>query len=54
MMVSSVISQTCTLTELEVGEIPVLEQSVPVVALTLARIFPPDEFIDYMDERFWT
>jgi len=42
----------CALTELDVGEIPVPEQSVLVVALTLARIFPHIERI-YCADRNW-
>ena len=33
-----------------VGEIPIPEESVPMVAQTLARIFPRLEFIDYIDQ----
>jgi len=42
----------CALMELDVGEIPMTEESVPVVALTLARIFPRIESIDYVDEKW--
>ena len=40
----------CALTHLEVGEIPVPEESVLVVALTLVRIFPHIKNISYMNE----
>jgi len=42
----------CGLRSLEVGEIPVPEESVSVVALTLARIFPSIESITYIDENW--
>lgn len=42
----------CALTNLEVGEIPVAEESVSVVALTLVRIFPRIESIDFADENW--
>jgi len=42
----------CALTELEVGEIPVPEQSVSVVALNLTRIFPHIEIIYYIGENW--
>jgi hypothetical protein len=38
--------------ELEIGEIPVPEESVLTVALTLARIFPRIEYIDYVYESW--
>ena len=40
----------CALTELQVGEIPVPEESVLMVALTLLRLFPRIETIDGTDE----
>ena len=42
----------CALTDLIVGEIPVPEESVLIVALTLARIFPHIEYIDHVDENW--
>jgi len=39
----------CVLTELEVGEIPVPEQSVLVVVLTLVRVFPHMQSTYYVD-----
>ena len=42
----------CALRELEVGEIPMPEESVLVVALTLARIFPHIEYIECIDENW--
>ena len=42
----------CALSELNVGEIPVLEESVSVVAVTLARIFPHLQCIEYVDENW--
>jgi hypothetical protein len=42
----------CASVELEVGEIPVPEESVLMVALTLARISPRIECIDYVDENW--
>ena len=38
--------------DLEVGEIPIPEESVLVVAVTLALIFPCIDFIDYVDENW--
>jgi len=40
----------CALTDLKVGAIPVMEESALVVALTLLRIFPRLEYIEYSDE----
>jgi len=40
----------CALTVLEVGQISVAEESAPTVALTLLRIFPRLECIEYSDE----
>ena len=37
---------------LEVGEIPVPEESVLTVTLTLARIFPHIKFTYYLDENW--
>ena len=42
----------CALTCLEVGKIPVTSESVTVVAVTLGRIFPHMEAIDYFDENW--
>ena len=42
----------CALIGLEVGEIPLPEESVSTVALTLARIFPYIEWIDCVDENW--
>jgi hypothetical protein len=42
----------CALTDFEVGEIPVPEESVWIVALTLVRIFPHIESVDYADESW--
>jgi len=42
----------CTLSDLVVGEIPLSEESVPTIALTLAHIFPHIESIDYSDENW--
>ena len=42
----------CGLSELVVGEIPMPDDSVSVVALTLARIFPHLGYIDYVDENW--
>ena len=39
----------CLLTVLEVGEIPVAEESALMVALTLLRIFPRLDFIEHSD-----
>ena len=35
-----------------VGEIPILEESVSVVALTLARIFPNLDYTEHVDENW--
>jgi hypothetical protein len=40
------------LAELVVGEIPVPEESVLTIALTLVRVFPRIESIDYDDESW--
>ena len=45
-----VLRRDCILRVLDVGEIFMREDSVSMVALTLARIFPHPEFIDYIDE----
>ena len=42
----------CALRELLVGEIPMPEGSVPMIALTIARIFPHLEYIDCIDENW--
>jgi len=44
--------QDCALTELEVGEIPIAEASVLMVAMTLLRIFPRLLNIEFI-ERKW-
>jgi len=46
------LQRCCALGELEVGEIPVAEESVPTIALTLACIFPRIESIDCVDENW--
>ena len=43
------LQRDCALTELEVGLIPVPEESVTVVALTLARIFPRISYVESVD-----
>ena len=43
----------CALVNLAVGEIPVPEESVLVVALTLLRIFPRIERINSVDDEWW-
>jgi len=40
------------LVDLDVGEIPLWEESVSTVALTLAHIFPRIEAIRYVDENW--
>ena len=42
----------CALTDLEVGEIPVPEESTSAVALTLLHIFPHIENIEYINEQW--
>ena len=42
----------CALKEFEVGLIPVPEESVAMVALTLARIFPRIAYLEYVDESW--
>ena len=42
----------CALLDLEVGEIPLSEESVPTVALTLAHIFPHIEGITCVDDNW--
>ena len=42
----------CALKTLVVGEMPMPEGSVPMVALTIARIFPHLEYIDCVDENW--
>lgn len=41
----------CALTGFEVGEVPIPEEAVLVVVMTLARIFPRMEYIHYLDEK---
>ena len=43
----------CALTKLEVGWIPVPERSASIVALTLLRIFPRIEFIEFVDKGWF-
>ena len=47
------LQRDCALVELEVGEIPIQEESVLTVALTLARIFPRIKYIDHVDDEGW-
>ena len=47
---STVLRRDCALRTLEVGEIPVLEESALVVALMLLRIFPCLNNIEYIDD----
>ena len=47
------IRKDCALVELDVGEIPVPEESVLVIALTLAHIFPRVEGIDCVDQSWY-
>ena len=49
---STTIRRDCALRELNVGQIPMPEESVSMVALTLARIFPHLEAIDRIDENW--
>ena len=49
---STTSQRDCALTGLEVGEIPLPEESVSTVALTLAYIFPCIEWIDCVDENW--
>ena len=42
----------CALRNLEVGEIPMPDELVLMVALTLALIFPCIDYIDYIDENW--
>ena len=44
--------ETCSLTSLEVGYIPLPEESTLMVALTLLRVFPELETINYSDVRW--
>lgn len=48
----TVLRRDCALTTFEVGEIPIPEHSALIVVLTLVRIFPRIEFIDFID-RGW-
>jgi len=47
---SGTLQSGCALTDLEVGYIPMAEESMPTVAVTLALIFPHVVSIDYADE----
>ncbi|KAF9643098.1 hypothetical protein BDM02DRAFT_1744661 [Thelephora ganbajun] len=47
---STALAGGCALADLEVGDIPMPKQSVLMVAVTLVRIFPHIEGIDYTDE----
>ena len=49
---STALRRDCGLKRLMVGKIPVPEESVLIVALTLARIFPHIEYIDHVDENW--
>ena len=49
---STAMRRDCALENFVVGEIPIPEESVPIVAQTLARIFPRLEFIDSVDENW--
>jgi hypothetical protein len=49
----TVLRRDCCLKELMVGEIQIPEQTVLMVALTLARIFPWIESINYTADRKW-
>ena len=49
---STTARRDCALKELEVGEIPMSEESVLMVALTLALIFPHVHYIDCTDENW--
>jgi hypothetical protein len=42
----------CALTDLDVGQIPIAEESTMVVALTLVRIFPHIRWIGYFDQNW--
>lgn len=48
----TVLQEECALTRLNVGNIPVSEESTSVVALTLLRIFPHIKYIVHLD-RGW-
>jgi hypothetical protein len=43
----------CALTDLSVGQIPMPEESVLMVALTLVRIFPNISWIEYKYNENW-
>lgn len=49
---SAPLRKDCALTDLEVGHIPLPEESVSAVTLTLARIFPHINCIDYADKNW--
>ena len=49
---STALRRDCDLRDLEVGEIPVPEESVLMVALTLALIFPCVNYMEYDDENW--
>ena len=49
---STALRKDCALKELVVGEIPMPEESVLMVALTLARIFPYLEYTDPVDDNW--
>ena len=46
---STALRRDCALRDLNVGDIPILDESVSMVALTLTRIFPHLERINYVD-----
>ena len=49
---STALRRDCGLRNLEVGDIPMPKESVWMVALTLARVFPHLEDIDHVDENW--
>ena len=49
---STAMRRDCALENFVVGEIPIPEESVPIVAQILARIFPRLEFIDSVGENW--
>ena len=49
---STVPRRDCALWDLEVGEIPLPEESISTVALTLAHIFPRLTNIDHVDDNW--
>ena len=49
---STPMRRDCALRDLDVGQIPMPEESVSIVSLTLARIFPHLELIYHVDENW--